>query len=122
MFPFWLMLFGLTVAMKQPPPLAVAAPELTEPPVSPEPLPSPPGSTITPLALPSQSPNPPILHRKEEFVAVDYQGREKFARLTRQEESWGLYEEPSAIGTRYVWQATLKRSGALQRGHRLVRA
>ncbi len=27
--------------------------------------------------------NPPILHRKESFVAEDYPGREKFARLTR---------------------------------------
>ena len=38
--------------------------------------------------------NPPILHRKEEFVLGEHPQREKFARLTRREERLGLFEEP----------------------------
>ena len=34
------------------------------------------------------------------LVPADYPLHEKFARLTRQEERWGLYEHPTAIGTR----------------------
>ena len=67
------------------------------------------------------SANPPVLHRKEEFVPKDYPGREKFARLTRQEESRGLYVNPSGIGTRDGWSAVVERSGFELRGHRLVR-
>jgi DNA phosphorothioation-associated putative methyltransferase len=37
-------------------------------------------------------PNPLILHRKECFVGPNYPGREKFAKLTRQEDRWGLFE------------------------------
>lgn len=39
-----------------------------------------------------ESQNPPILHRKETLVAPDYPGRDKFARLTKQEERNGLLE------------------------------
>ncbi len=70
----------------------------------------------------TQSENPPILHRKEEFVGTDHPLREKFERLTKQEERWGLYENPLAIGTRQGWQRTLEAKGARLRGHRLVRA
>ena len=55
--------------------------------------------------------SPPILHRKETFVPVDYPLHAKFARLTRQEERWGLYEHSAAIGT----QAGV---GAAARGER----
>jgi DNA phosphorothioation-associated putative methyltransferase len=47
--------------------------------------------------------SPPILHRKEEFVPVDYPSRTTFACLTRQEERWGLYENPLSIGTKNKW-------------------
>ena len=40
------------------------------------------------------SSNPPVLHRKETFVAEDYPGRTKFARLTAQEERAGLLGGP----------------------------
>lgn len=70
----------------------------------------------------STSPNPPILHRKEEFLPTESPLRLKFERLTRQEEQWGLYEDPLAIGTRQGWQKTLEARGARLRGHRLVRA
>ena len=66
--------------------------------------------------------NPPILHRKETFVAPDHPLHAKFSRLTRQEELKGLYEEPSRIGTRRGWEETLAERGFTLRGHRLVRA
>jgi len=69
----------------------------------------------------TESKNPPILHRKELFVAADYPGREKFARLTAQEERWGLYDHPELIGRRAYWQALLRTLQATHRGHRLIR-
>lgn len=67
------------------------------------------------------SENPPILHRKEEFVAAGYPSRETFARLTAQEERFGLYTKPSQIGTRNGWTHCLKEKGLTLRGHRIVR-
>jgi len=68
----------------------------------------------------STSENPPILHRKEIFVADDYPGREKFARLTRQEERANLLNAVD-IGRRFGWERALAESGYRLRGHRLVR-
>ncbi len=65
------------------------------------------------------STNPPILHRKEAFVPVDYPGREKFARLSLAEERAGLLGGP-AIGTRRGWEELLEVDGYALRGHRLV--
>jgi len=65
--------------------------------------------------------NPPILHRKEAFVAGDHPLREKFARLTAQEERFWLYAEPNAIGTRAGWEEVLASSGVQVRGHRVTR-
>lgn len=65
--------------------------------------------------------NPPVLHRKETFVAGDYPRRETFARLTRQEEKWGLLDDARRIGTRAGWEAALENHGAALRGHRIVR-
>ena len=67
----------------------------------------------------SRSDNPPILHRKETFVPEDYPGREKFARLTRQEEQAGLLDR-SGIGRREQWYTLLRDYGYQLRGHRLV--
>jgi len=64
--------------------------------------------------------NPPILHRKEEFLAAGHPLRDKFARLTAQEERFGLYEQPSHIGTRDGWLTTLRKKHVLVRGHRVV--
>ena len=69
----------------------------------------------------SGSDNPPILHRKEAFVAADYPLRDRFERLTRQEERWSLYACPGEIGTRNGWNALLERYGFCYRGHRMVR-
>ncbi|MEW6494563.1 MAG: DNA phosphorothioation-associated putative methyltransferase [Cyanobacteriota bacterium] len=65
------------------------------------------------------SENPPILHRKETFVMADYPLYEKFAKLTRQEENWGLLDHTSTIGTRKGWQKCLKEHCAELRGHRV---
>jgi DNA phosphorothioation-associated putative methyltransferase len=62
------------------------------------------------------SDNPPILHRKEEFVAEDHPLRDGFAELTRQEEAAGLYESPSTIGTRSGWERVLKENRVLIEG------
>jgi DNA phosphorothioation-associated putative methyltransferase len=63
--------------------------------------------------------NPPILHRKELMVAEDYPGREKFARLSRQEERAGLLSR-SDIGTLDGWDRTLQEAGRVVRGHRMA--
>lgn len=69
----------------------------------------------------SKNSNPPILHRKESLVPADYPLRERFARLTRQEERAGLFGDPSRIGNRRQWTDLLERAGVELRGHRLVK-
>ena len=68
--------------------------------------------------LPSS--NRPILHRKELFVAPNYPGRKKFARLTRIEESKGLYDDTRRIGFEEGWREVLARKGLHLKGHRLL--
>lgn len=70
----------------------------------------------------STSDNPPILHRKETFVPTNHPLYEKFAKLTQQEERYGLLEDTSTIGTRHGWNARVAESGFLFRGHQVVRA
>ncbi|MDQ3011943.1 MAG: DNA phosphorothioation-associated putative methyltransferase, partial [Acidobacteriota bacterium] len=69
----------------------------------------------------SAAANPPILHRKETFVAPDYPLYQKFARLTVQQEKWGLLDDAVSIGTRDGWSRRLLEQGVELRGHRLVR-
>jgi len=87
------------------------------------------GSLVVPLGNPnirykdySDSRNPFILHRKEDFVSAQDPERRKYERLTRQEERWGLYGEPSSIGTREGWNKMLEFRGVRLRGHQVVRA
>jgi DNA phosphorothioation-associated putative methyltransferase len=68
------------------------------------------------------STNPPILHRKEAFLSPDDARRKCFERLTKQEEKYGLYDEPTTIGTRAGWEAALSRCGVITKGHRVVRS
>ncbi len=68
----------------------------------------------------STSKNPPIIHRKEEFVTESHPLHTKFARLTAQEERHGLYESPERIGTRAGWEQVLHERGVSLRGHRVV--
>ena len=65
--------------------------------------------------------NPPILHRKELFVAPDHPRYETFRRLTEQEDRHGLLDEPLTIGTQKGWNYRLQERGWKLRGHRLVR-
>jgi DNA phosphorothioation-associated putative methyltransferase len=69
----------------------------------------------------SKSENPPLLHRKEEFVAADHPRRDLWERLTRSEMKAGLYEHPERIGTLGGWETTLETAGVMVRGHRLTR-
>jgi DNA phosphorothioation-associated putative methyltransferase len=65
--------------------------------------------------------NPPVLHRKEAFLAAGHPLHAKFARLTEHEERHGLLDDPAAIGTRAGWERRLHAAGLVLRGHRLVR-
>lgn len=69
----------------------------------------------------SRHANPPVLHRKETFIAADDPLRAKFERLTRQEIRAGLYADPSRIGTRRAWRELLSERRLRTQGHRLVR-
>lgn len=69
----------------------------------------------------SRADNPPLLHRKEEFLGRDHPRRSLYERLTRSEVKAGLYEHPERIGTLRGWEATLSAAGVSLRGHRLVR-
>lgn len=70
----------------------------------------------------SNSENPPILHRKESFVNDDYPLREKFERLTAQEERFGLLcTDSRSIGYLHGWNERLVQRGLTLRGHRVVR-
>lgn len=69
----------------------------------------------------SKTNNPPILHRKETFVPRDHPLHSKFARLTEQEEKYGLYTNTQAIGTKEGWEGVLKERGVRLSGHRVVR-
>ncbi|MVZ89010.1 DNA phosphorothioation-associated putative methyltransferase [Microbacter sp. ANSKLAB05] len=69
----------------------------------------------------SRSENPPLLHRKEEFLGAGDARRPLYERLTKAEVKAGLYEHPERIGTLKGWQATLDRAKVGFRGHRLVK-
>ncbi len=68
-----------------------------------------------------ESADPPILHRKEEFVPEDYPERESFAALTRAEEDAGLYTTADTIGTKARWESLLQERRVRIDGHTLVR-
>ena len=68
----------------------------------------------------SRRANPPVLHRKEAFVPADYPHRERFARLTRQEEKRGLLNR-GEIGTLRGWHELLEAEGLRVAGHVLRR-
>lgn len=68
----------------------------------------------------TESADPPILHRKEEFVPEEYPNRDTFAALTKAEEEAGLYASPERIGNRAGWLATCRSRRLRIIGHRLV--
>lgn len=64
----------------------------------------------------------PIQKKQNTFVPEDYPARDKFARLTRQEERAGLLDGSSTIGTALGWQIRLGELGYRVNGHRLMRS
>lgn len=68
-----------------------------------------------------ESTNPFILHRKELFLADDHPDRDKFERLTRQEEKAGLLGTDQPIGTREDWDKAVEQASFRIAGHRLMR-
>jgi DNA phosphorothioation-associated putative methyltransferase len=65
--------------------------------------------------------NPPILHRKEQFIHSSHPLRATFAALTKEEIDAGLYAEPSRIGTRLGWARALSAHGCAIVDHVLHR-
>jgi DNA phosphorothioation-associated putative methyltransferase len=66
--------------------------------------------------------NPPILHRKELFVPASYPQRERFQRLTEQEERFDLFDgSTGSIGNREQWGNRLRVAGVRISGHRVLR-
>lgn len=64
--------------------------------------------------------NPPVLHRKETFVAPTHPLYSKFAELTRQQDSLGLLNNSREIGTRFGWQQRLEAHKIELHGHQLA--
>ncbi|MGJ8723944.1 MAG: DNA phosphorothioation-associated putative methyltransferase [Roseibacillus sp.] len=64
--------------------------------------------------------NPPLLHRKEEFLIQGHPDAAKFRQLTRAEEEAGLYENPRIIGFRKNWEELLLSKGLSVVGHELL--
>ncbi|MDJ0716872.1 MAG: DNA phosphorothioation-associated putative methyltransferase [Prochloraceae cyanobacterium] len=63
--------------------------------------------------------NPPVLHQKEMLVTPDYPLYDKFARLSSQEQDWGLLDDISAISHLQGWLQRLDDRCATVKGHRL---
>jgi DNA phosphorothioation-associated putative methyltransferase len=64
--------------------------------------------------------DPPVLHQKESLVTPDYELYEKFAKLTLQEEDWGLYEDWRSITTLSGWRKCLNEHCAMIKDYKLV--
>jgi DNA phosphorothioation-associated putative methyltransferase len=67
----------------------------------------------------SDSTDPPLWHRKETVLTPDYPDYEKFAKLSQQEESWGLFDHLHSIRTLKGWQGCLEEHCAEIRNYRL---
>ena len=55
----------------------------------------------------SQSPNPPILHRKETFLSPEHPRHAAFTQLTQQQQDLDLLKDTRTIGTRNGWRKRL---------------
>lgn len=61
--------------------------------------------------------DPPIIHRKDSLVNSDYPNYAKFAKLTRQEQQWGLLSDCQSISHKQGWLKCLADKGATIEGH-----
>jgi DNA phosphorothioation-associated putative methyltransferase len=68
----------------------------------------------------SQTRNPPILHRKETFVAPSYPRYAEFAHLTQQQEHLGLLNGSRQIGTQQAWNQRLAQQGLSLHDHAIA--
>lgn len=59
----------------------------------------------------AESKNPPILHRKETFLAIGDFRIESFSKNTIDGESLGLYENTRTIGFKQNWERLIKKKG-----------
>ncbi|MBE9195297.1 DNA phosphorothioation-associated putative methyltransferase [Synechocystis sp. LEGE 06083] len=62
----------------------------------------------------------PVVHCKDRLVGKEYPLFDKFAKLSQQEEDWGLLDNWSEIQLWPGWQRTLREMGVEFKGHRLV--
>ena len=63
--------------------------------------------------------NPPILHQKHLLVGSDYPNYEKFSRLGKLEEDWGLLDDLAAVSKRQEWLQCLEENCATIHNYRL---
>ncbi|AFZ26950.1 DNA phosphorothioation-associated putative methyltransferase [Cylindrospermum stagnale PCC 7417] len=63
--------------------------------------------------------DPPVLHQKDALVTPDYWLYEKFAKLTRQEEDWGLLNNWRSISHRSGWRKCLADNCAILKNYNL---
>ena len=59
----------------------------------------------------NNSDNPPILHRKELFLAPNHPSISKFKEITKEGEEAGLYKNPKIIGFKQSWERLINRKG-----------
>jgi DNA phosphorothioation-associated putative methyltransferase len=59
----------------------------------------------------SKSENPPILHRRETFVAPNHPQKVFFNSFTKEGEAIGLYDNTRVIGFKQSWERLIKRKG-----------
>lgn len=55
--------------------------------------------------------NPPILHRKDQMVGIEYPLLEEFKQITEEGEQAGLYEKPNLIGFKLSWLSFIESKG-----------
>jgi DNA phosphorothioation-associated putative methyltransferase len=65
--------------------------------------------------------DPPLLFRKEQYLHTSHPSRDKFARLSKQEEERGLLDQINDSSSQSTWQMRLREAGYALRGHRVVR-
>ena len=68
----------------------------------------------------STTDNPPVLHRKETFIAADHPLYPTFAWLTKQEEVLGLLDDSRGIGFRNAWEQRLQERKLVIHDHYLA--
>ena len=66
------------------------------------------------------SSNPPILHRKELLVDIDFPMREQWIRVTQEADSIGLFDDTTTIGFKKNWEKRIFDLGFKLHGNQFV--